>query len=195
MKNLKQPDRLVLASSSPRRAQLLREAGYRFTIVPPPFAEPEKPHPEQDPAAFAESLAYYKARSIADINSADTLLAADTISVIGTEVFGKPTDRDDARRILSRLVGTTHRVITGVALMHPETDQRLMGHEISVIHMRSVRNDALERYLDSGAWQGKAGAYGIQDRDDPFVERYEGSFTNIVGLPMDLVRDMFARWR
>lgn len=194
MAHPRQPDRLVLASSSPRRAQLLREADYLFTIVAPPFAEPEELHPHVDPVAYAESLAYYKARSIADTNPADTILAADTITVIGDEVFGKPDDREDARQILKRLAGTSHRVITGVALMHPETDRRLTGHDVSVIHMRELPDETLEAYLDTGEWQGKAGAYGIQDRGDAFVERYEGSFTNIVGLPMELVRDMMSRW-
>lgn len=190
-----QPDRLVLASSSPRRAELLREAGYRFRVVEPPFAEPDERHPHVEPAAYAKSLAYFKARSIADDQPEDTILAADTISVLDNEIFGKPADRDDARRILSRLCGTCHHVITGVVLLHPETDQRLMGHAVSTIFMRRLESDQLESYLDTGQWQGKAGAYGIQDHGDAFVERYDGSFSNIVGLPMELVRDMFAQWR
>lgn len=190
-----QPSSLVLASSSPRRAELLREAGYCFRIVHPPFAEPEEQHAHVDPSAYCESLAYYKARSIADANPADTILSADTITVIDGEIFGKPQDREDARRILKRLAGTSHRVITGVALLHPETDQRLMGHDVSVIHMRPISEELLESYLDSGHWEGKAGAYGIQDHGDAFVERYDGSFSNIVGLPMELVRDLFNRWR
>lgn len=190
----KQPDCLVLASSSPRRAELLREAGYRFTVVEPPMAEPDERHPHVEPASFAKSLAYFKARSIADTNPADSILSADTISVLGNEVFGKPADRDDARRILARLCGTSHHVITGVVLLHPETDQRLMGHAVSTIHMRRLPEDAIESYLDTGQWQGKAGAYGIQDQGDVFVERYDGSFTNIVGLPLELIHDMFERW-
>lgn len=188
-----QPKSLVLASSSPRRAELLREAGYRFRIVHPPFAEPEVPPPHVDPTAYCESLAYYKARSIEDSNPEDTILAADTITVIDGEIFGKPVDRNDARRILRRLAGTCHRVITGVAVLHPETDLRLMGHSVSVIHMRPLSDEMLESYLDTGQWEDKAGAYGIQDHGDAFVESYDGSFSNIVGLPMELVRDLFCR--
>jgi septum formation protein len=190
-----QPDPLILASTSPRRAQLLREAGYRFTAVAPPSQEPEEPHPHVDPAAHAESLAYYKARSIAKTNPRDTILAADTISVFGVEVFGKPDDREDARRILRKLRGTSHQVITGLALMHPETDKRLLGHAVSTVRMRPIADDDLEAYLDGGAWRGKAGAYGIQDQGDPFVEAYEGSFSNIVGLPLELLREMLVRWK
>ncbi|OWY68925.1 septum formation protein Maf [cyanobacterium TDX16] len=194
MATIRQPDRLVLASTSPRRAELMREAGYQFRVVPPPFAEPEEKHPHVDPANYAESLAYFKARSIADTNPADTILAADTIAVMDDEIFGKPEDREDARRILCRLSGSSHRVITGVVLMHPETDARQMGHSISVIRVRKLSTEDIESYLDTGAWEGKAGAYGIQDHGDAFVERYEGSFSNIVGLPMELVRDMFGTW-
>jgi len=194
MASNRQPDRLVLASTSPRRAELMREAGYQFRVVAPPFAEPEEKHPHVDPANYAESLAYFKARSIADTNPADTILAADTIAVMDDEIFGKPEDRGDARRILSRLSGSSHRVITGVVLMHPETDARQMGHSISVIHMRKLSKDDIESYLDTAGWEGKAGAYGIQDHGDAFVERYEGSFSNIVGLPMELVKDMFGKW-
>lgn len=194
MNSPRQPNRLVLASSSPRRAELLREAGYQFCIVSPPFAEPEERYPHVEPSAYAESLAYYKARSIADRNPNDTILAADTIAVMDDEIFGKPDDREDARRILTRLSGSSHQVITGIVIMHPETDARLMGHDVSVIHMRKLSGDEIEAYLDTGEWQGKAGAYGIQDYGDAFVERYEGSFTNIVGLPMELVKDMFTQW-
>ena len=190
-----QPDRLVLASSSPRRAELMREAGYRFSVVHPPFAEPEEKHPHVDPSGYAESLAYFKARSIADTNADDTILAADTIAVMGDEVFSKPDDRDDARRILSTLSGSSHQVITGVVLMHPETDARLMGHDVSVIHMRKLSDDEIEAYLDTWQWEGNAGAYGIQDHGDAFVSRYDGSFTNIVGLPMELVKEMFTKWK
>lgn len=190
-----QPQPLVLASSSPRRAELLREAGYEFRVAHPPFDEPDERHPHIDPILHAESLAYYKARSIAEADSAETILAADTITVIDNDIYGKPEDRDDARRILNRLSGTSHRVITGVALMHPHRPERMMGHAISIIHMRALADDVLESYLDTGQWEGKAGAYGIQDHGDAFVERYDGSFSNIVGLPMELVTSMFSRWR
>lgn len=173
----------------------MREAGYRFSIVHPPFAEPEEKRPQVDPSGYAESLAYFKARSIADTNAADTILAADTIAVMGDEIFGKPDDREHARRILTTLSGSSHTVITGVVLMHPESDERLMGHDVSVIHMRELSDAEIEAYLDTGGWEGKAGAYGIQDHGDAFVARYDGSFTNIVGLPMELVKEMFSKWK
>lgn len=194
MSQRKQPEPLVLASSSPRRAELLRESGYRFTVRVPPFAEPDEMRPHVDPIQHAQSLAYFKARSIADTDPRDTVLAADTISVLDGRIFGKPADRDDARRILKRLSGTTHCVITGVVLLQPETDRRLIRSAVSTIRMRPIDDAALTMYLDSGRWQGKAGAYGIQDHGDQFVESYEGSFSNIIGLPMELLGEMFAAW-
>jgi septum formation protein len=190
----RQPEPLILASGSPRRAELLREAGYRFEVVVPPWAEPDEFHPHVEAPRHAESLAYFKARSIANHNPKATILGADTISVLNGDIFGKPVDRQDARRILTRLAGTTHSVITAVTLLHPETDQREMRHAVSRITMRRIPAEELEGYLDTGHWMGKAGAYGIQDHGDRFLEHYEGSFTNIVGLPMELVGEMFAEW-
>ncbi len=190
-----QPERLILASTSPRRTELLREAGYRFTAVPPLLQEPDERHPHVDPASYAESLAYFKASSIAEEHPDETILAADTITVLGDEIFGKPEDRDDARRILQRLSGTIHSVITGVAILHPRIERRLISHETTKVRVRPLARETIETYLNTGQWQGKAGAYGIQDRNDPFVGNIEGSFSNVVGLPMELLTRMFEEWR
>jgi septum formation protein len=194
MSALIQPDPLVLASASPRRAQLLREAGYRFDVVVPPMHEPDWVHPHVAPTLHAESLAYFKARSVAAQHAEKTLLAADTIAVVEGQIIGKPADRQDAHRILRRLSGTTHSVITGVVLFQPATGRRLLQHGISMVSVRSLAEPAIQAYLDTNAWEGKAGAYGIQDQDDPFVEKVSGSFTNVVGLPMELLAYMFEHW-
>ena len=190
-----QPDRLILASASPRRSELLREAGYRFSVVQPPLQEPDERHPHVDVASYAESLAFFKASSIADHHPDATILAADTITVLGNEIFGKPIDRADAARTLRALSGTLHSVITGVALLHPQTERRLIDHAASIVRVRALNNSMIEAYLDTGQWQGKAGAYGIQDQADPFVENVDGSFTNVVGLPMELLGKMFKEWQ
>lgn len=193
--SLDQPRPLILASTSPRRSELLREAGYDFSVVAPFLEEPEERHPHVDPTMHAESLAYFKARSIASENFNSTILAADTVAFIDNEVIGKPDDEQDACRILKRLSGTTHQVITGVALLLPARGRRLMQHDISTIHMCELTGKMIDDYLATGEWRGKAGAYGIQDHCDQFVERYEGSFSNIVGLPMELLGRMFVMWR
>jgi septum formation protein len=194
MSALIQPDPLVLASASPRRAQLLRDAGYRFDVVVPPMHEPDWVHPHVAPTLHAESLAYFKARSVASQHSEKTILAADTIAVVEGQIIGKPADRQDAHRILRRLSGTTHSVITGVVLFQPATGRRLLQHGISTVSVRTLAEPMIQAYLDTNAWEGKAGAYGIQDQDDPFVENISGSFTNIVGLPMELLAYMFEHW-
>ncbi|HKQ47340.1 MAG TPA: Maf family protein [Phycisphaerae bacterium] len=190
-----QPDRLILASASPRRAELLRAAGYRFKVVHPPLEEPDELHPHVDVASHAESLAFFKASSIAVDHPDATILAADTITVLGEEIFGKPADRADALRTLRALSGTLHSVITGVALLHPRSEHRLINHAVTTVRVRPLSDSTIETYLDTGQWQGKAGAYGIQDEGDPFVEKTEGSFTNVVGLPMELLAEMFREWQ
>jgi len=189
-----QPYPLVLASSSPRRAELLREAGYRFQIVAPPFIEPEEKHPHIAPMSYAESLAFYKASSVCDTCFDKTILAADTIAYMEGEIIGKPDDEADALRILRKLSGTTHQIITGVVLMHPASDRRLMHHDLSTIRVRTLSDGMIESYLATGEWRGKAGAYGIQDQGDVFVDSVTGSFSNVVGLPMELVAKMFVQW-
>lgn len=188
-----QPRPLVLASSSPRRRELLAAHGYDFDVVAPPFEELDQ-RPHVPAHAHAESLAFFKASSVAESHPGKTVLGADTIAWIDGRIIGKPVDRDDARRILKTLSGTTHDVITGVALIHAERERRLIEFEVSVIKVRKLTPDTIESYLDTGLWEGKAGAYGIQDKGDPFVEKIEGSLTNVVGLPMELIERMFKTW-
>lgn len=182
---------LILASASPRRAELLREHGYAFRVIVPPVPEPASIGPGLLPAAMAAALSHFKARAVAAVQRAGLILGADTIAAAGDgTIFGKPSDCEDARRILSRLMGTAHEVITGVTLLDAATGRRDIRTDRTLVTMRAVSAGQLESYLDSGQWEGKAGAYGIQDKDDPFVERIDGSYTNVVGLPMELLADM-----
>jgi len=173
---------------------LLAEAGYAFEVTSPRFEEPDDPLPHVTPMMHVESLAYYKARSVAGDYFQQTILSADTLAFHDDTLIGKPLDADDARAILTRLAGTSHQVITGVALLAPASGRRLLQHDVSVIHMRPLTTRQIDEYIDTGEWRGKAGAYGIQDHGDEFVERYEGSFSNIVGLPMELLGRMLANW-
>jgi septum formation protein len=186
--------RLILASGSPRRASLMREHGYDVEVVAPPFAEPSESVRALAPAQQAEALSYFKARSVAPLVGRGWVLAGDTIVSLGGRIFGKPVDRADARNILSALSGTTHEVITGVTLLDAATAKRAVRHAVTAITFKPITAAQVEVYLDTRSWVGKAGAYGIQDRGDAFVERIDGSFTNVVGLPMDLVRQMLGQW-
>lgn len=191
---LVQPRPLVLASVSPRRRELLAERGYDFEVVDPPFEEPDAASPHVPPANHAESLAFFKARSVARQYPDHVILAADTIAYLNGEIIGKPGDRDEARAILEQMSGTDHEVITGVALYEPKTGRRRISHEVTKLRVRELSGKEIEAYLNTGEWIGKAGAYGIQDEGDKFVERVEGSFTNVVGLPMELIERLFTEW-
>ncbi len=185
---------IILASQSPRRAALLREAEIAFEVAAPKYEEPSTPEWHASPAEFAEAASYYKAASVAEDYPDRIILGADTVVAYGGEIFGKPADEADARRILSTLAGTMQDVITGVTLLQPATGKRLIRHDTTRVFMRSMSEDELAEYLASGDWQGKAGAYGIQDSGDRFIERIEGSFSNVVGLPIELVREMLSQF-
>jgi len=183
--------RLVLASSSPRRRQILTEAGYAFDVVVPPIPEPQCAPADMAPAAVAEAAAYFKARSVADHEDDAAVLAADTVVAVGGHILGKPADRADAERMLRTLSGTRHVVITGVALLEPD-GRRQIASEVTHVTMRAISDEEVAAYLDSGEWVGKAGAYAIQETADRFVRNVEGSFTNVVGLPMELVERLLS---
>lgn len=180
------PVRLILASESPRRAELLREHGYQFDVVRPPLPEPSALAGCHCPSELAESLSFFKARSVAADVITGVILAADTVSALNAQIFGKPRDRADAARILRTLMGTTHQVITGITVLDAATQKRVIAHDVTNVSMRAMTNAELEAYLNTNAWVGKAGAYGIQDHGDCFVTQYDGSFSNVVGLPMEM---------
>jgi len=182
--------RLILASASPRRQELLRQAGYTFDIRPADIDESIFP-PALTPGGMVSYLAEQKARAVASSLTNEIVLAADTVVVLAGRIFGKPADRDDARQMLSRLSGTVHSVLTAVAIVRPGTHFSRSQLVESSVQMRPLSSKEIEAYLDTNNWQGKAGSYGIQD-PDPFVTRITGSLTNIVGLPMEEVRELLA---
>ena len=185
-------DRLILASSSPRRAALLRAAGYVFEVVSPPDDEPMSLSTNPRPVDHARALSRFKAESVQKAVDGGVLLAADTVVAVCQRIFGKPVDRLDARRILQSLAGTTHEVITGVTLLDVCSGRLETMHDRTLVTMKSWTEKEMTSYLDSDAWIGKAGAYGIQDHGDQFVTHLEGSFTNVVGLPMELVAGLLG---
>jgi septum formation protein len=184
----------ILASSSPRRKSLLLDAAYQFETISTGVEEPDPvDFPSVD--SFVMHAAHLKALAAAKRPNADDrwVLGADTVAELEGAVLGKPRDRAHAIEILAALQGTKHRTWTGVCLILPKSSVALLGAESTVVYMRSLSEEKVESYLDSGAWEGKAGAYGIQDYNDRFVERIEGSFTNVVGLPMERVKRLFAQ--
>jgi septum formation protein len=184
------PPPLVLASASPRRRELLAEAGYVFDVIPADINEDDFP-PGILPADLAQELAGGKAGVVSELHPDRLVLAADTVVAFGDRILNKPRDAAHAREMLALLAGTTHIVITGVALMHRNGDFQRITRVMSAVHMRPMTDGDIERYVATDLWQGKAGGYGIQDRD-PFVRRLAGEYTNIVGLPMKTVARLLA---
>ncbi len=183
--------RLVLASSSPRRRALLDEAGIVYTPVAPPVDEPDVNAAKLTSCQHAEALAYYKARSVAEDRPDDVILAADTICELDGEILGKAPNANAARAMLARLSGSVHRVITGVAICLPG-GQRVIDSDVTSIRMRQMTPGEISAYVDSGEWVDKAGAYAIQETADRYVDTIEGSFSNVVGLPIELVRKLLT---
>ena len=182
---------LILASRSPQRVDLLRQAGVAFEVDPADIDESQCV-PAWPAERVAEHLATEKARAVAARHPLSWVLGADTVVAAGDELLGKPIDAADARRMLSTLSGSAHRVITGVCLIGPlqnERRQQTGDHVVSTIHMRLLTPDEVDAYIASRQWEGKAGGYGLQD-NDPFVTCTDGSPSNVIGLPMERVSQM-----
>jgi len=185
--NRRLPARIVLASASPRREELLRQIGITPIVRPANIDESRIRH--DDPTRLAVELAVAKARAIAPPRGEDLpILAADTVVAVGNEILEKPTDVDDARRMLRLLSGAQHTVITGVAVIPP--------HDQSEVHSKCAESrvvfgelsgDETEEYLASEEWRDVAGGYRIQGLAARYITELSGSYSNVVGLPLHLV--------
>ncbi len=186
------PRPLILASTSPRRQQLLRDAGVEFTLAAPAVAE--QANPSEAPEAQAQRLALAKARAVAERSEAERcVLAADTLVVIGEEVLGKPGSEEEASEMLLRLANRTHRVLTGFALLVTGTAIQEVGVEQSRVRMRAITREEARAYAAGGEPMDKAGAYAVQGDGGRFVESIEGSRSNVIGLPLEVVLPRLAR--
>ena len=184
---------LVLASQSPYRLQLLREAGYEVRASPAHIDEPD-PTTLGDLRSGLIHIAQRKARTVLERGASGLILAADTVGHAQGKVFGKPADRADARRMLEAISGVAHEVLTGWCLLRSRDGLLVSGCEATQIVMRSWTDAEFEAYLDSGEWEGKCGAYGLQWPGDPFVTRLEGSAANVVGVPLERLAAVLAEF-
>ncbi len=175
--------RLILASASPRRRSLLAEAGYEFVVDPSDVDEPEPTGPV-DPAAYVADLSWRKAYAVARRHATGLILAADTTCAIDGHLMNKPVDRADADRMIRLQEGRDTEVVTGLVLWRAGRDEWVGAIDRSVVRFRPLTVAERQAHLDSGRWEGKAGAYGVQD-NDPFVSVVAGSWSNVVGLPME----------
>jgi septum formation protein len=179
---------LILASSSPRRRELLTAAGIAFTVQPADVDETHRAG--ESPEAFTQRLAREKAEAIFANHPNATVLGADTIVVCDAEILGKPSDETDAARMLKKLSGRDHQVITGVALVSPSGTQTRA--ETTTVSMRKISEEEIQNYIATGEPMDKAGAYAIQGGAAPFITQIDGDYTNVVGLPVKLVRQMLS---
>ncbi len=168
---------LVLASSSPQRRLILEQLRIPFAVVAPRYLEDDPPGLE--PAELVRGHAQGKARSVHA--EGRVTLGVDTAVVLDGRMYGKPVDRDDAARMLRELSGRTHTVVSGLCLLAPGLET--VGHEVTDVTFRLLSHDAVAAYLESGEWERRAGAYAIQGLGGRLVERIEGDYLNVVGLP------------
>jgi septum formation protein len=199
-----QSSEIILASSSPRRRDLLREAGYRFRVVVPSEGV-EGPGPaDETPLALVLRLAYQKAADVAKRLTAEsaleeggraetghsTIVACDTVVECDGAILGKPSDEAHARRMLSLLSGRRHCVYSGLCVWRPPRESEVRA-ACTTLRARSISSGEIDDYLATGLWQGKAGAFGYQDRLD-WLAIEQGSESNVVGLPLELLAEMLA---
>ncbi len=176
---------LVLASASPRRRELLAQMGYTFSVVAPDVEE--SVDPTLPPERQAEVLAERKAEAVAAGLGNALVLGADTIVVCKGRVIGKAADEAQAREFLRLLTTHRHAVVTGVCVLDARSRQRQVAHDVTWVQMRPMSEAELDAYIAGCGWRDKAGAYAIQEGGDRFIERLEGSESNVVGLPVELV--------
>ncbi|HEV1993924.1 MAG TPA: Maf family protein [Candidatus Acidoferrum sp.] len=175
--------KLILASASVRRAEILHDAGFSFTVLS--SAVDETPYPGESAHDLVQRLAFAKAELVAARAVGPAIvIGADTEVTLEGHIFGKPRSTDDARHMLEKLSGRTHAVVTGVALIRLPDAERLTFAESTLVHFAMLSAEEISRYLATGEPHDKAGAYAIQGRASRFIPRIEGCYFNVVGLPL-----------
>lgn len=176
---------LLLASGSPRRAEILRAVGWPFEAAPPEVDETRRAG--ERPEDYVRRLAREKAGAGAAARLFGLVLGADTVVVVGGELLGKPRDEEDARRMLRTLGGRWHEVLTGVALVRAETGRAVVGLERTRVRFAEMSDEEIDWHVATGEPLDKAGAYAVQGRAALFIEAVDGDYWNVVGLPVRLV--------
>jgi len=182
---------LILASSSPRRRQLLEEQGYEFEVIPPHESAEDEAGADESPPQLVARLAMQKARDVARRITAGIVIGCDTVAECGGQILGKPTSIEHARQMLELLRGQEHRVCSGLCLWRRPDEKVWNEVEVTRLVMESLSDADLAAYLATGDWKGKAGAFGYQDGLD-WVHIIEGSESNVVGLPLERLRRMMT---
>jgi septum formation protein len=189
---MNQSEPLILASQSPRRRELMTRAGYDFRVdVPDDSAECGVCSQETPPELVAR-LAFQKAANVAQRTKSGVVIGCDTVAECQGSILGKPADRQHARQMLQLMRGREHRVYSGLCLWKRPEDVKRLDVDVTRLRMAPITDEDLEQYLETDAWEGKAGAFGYQD-GLPWIEILAGSASNVVGLPMELLERMLAQ--
>jgi septum formation protein len=181
--------KIILASQSPRRKQLLEQIGLEFYIIPSNFEE--NIEGEKFSPKLIETLAYQKALEVSQRNEVQALIiGADTVVILGKDLLGKPKDEEEARIMLQKLSNNTHKVVTAIAIIDKYENETLINHAESKVTFKKLSDREITDYIKTGEPMDKAGAYGIQAYGSIFVTKVEGCYNNIVGLPLNLLSEM-----
>jgi septum formation protein len=185
-------EKILLASKSPRRAEILKAVGWEFEAIAADVDETR--NPSEDAISYVKRVATLKAEKVAARFPGELVLGADTVVVIGEEILGQPRDDEDARRMLRLLCGRWHMVLTGVALVRFRNPPRVsVEHAATRVRFYDLSADEIDWYVSTEEPRGKAGAYAIQGRGALFIEGIQGDYFNVVGLPIRLVYDLSRR--
>jgi septum formation protein len=184
---------IILASASPRRARLLEQVGIPFRVIPAEGAEICPNRPQVEPAKLVRQLALKKAEQVARKLTRGIVLGADTVVLHRGEILGRPQGPQEARRMLRRLSGDQHRVITGIALVDAGTGRQLVDDVETRVWMKELGKELIDAYILTGEPLDKAGAYGIQGKAALFIDKIEGCYFNVVGLPLNRLCLLLSR--
>ncbi|MFQ6035319.1 MAG: Maf family protein [Sedimentisphaerales bacterium] len=181
---------VILASASPRRKQLLAEAGYEFTSVIPDINESAFPIVGVTASEYAKRLALAKAKSVAEKHPDSLVIGADTVVDFNGQIIGKPADAKEAEQITKKLFSKPHQVITAIAIVRLSDNTELVASDSTTVYPKKLTAEQIAEHIKSSTWRDKAGAYAIKEVGDEFIERIEGSLTNVMGLPMELLQQL-----
>jgi len=184
---------LILASTSPRRKELLAQAGYQFKAITPDVDESAFSVDNITASEYAENLALAKAKSVAERFSDSLVIGADTVVDFNGQIIGKPADDKDARQIIEKLFSAPHKVITGLAILRLSDNTEIVASDITTVYPKKMTAEQIAEHIKGCSWRDKAGAYAIQETGDEFVERIEGSLTNVMGMPMELLEQLLKK--
>ena len=183
--------KIILASASPRRAELLDQIGVKFELIPSQIEE--RPHLDEAPSDYITRIARAKVIAVARQQESGLIIGADTVVVLDGRLLGKPEDDHDARTMLKQLSGRWHAVMTGVALYDVESRREVADYEKTLVKFAQLTDREIDWYVQTGETKDKAGAYGIQGLGGLFVDEIAGNYYNVVGLPIPLVYRLARR--